>query len=405
MGTVRLNLGSGVGEHADAFKADGWTNIDRKMGTECYPLADVDDGTVDEIRASHVLEHFGHREVVTVLTHWVAKLKPGGIVRIAVPNFKWIAEQYLAGVPINTQGYTFGGQTDDDDFHAAGFDREALTEIMAAAGLSRITEWKSDTKDCSALECSLNLQGQKPLHDATKVERVHAVLCTPRYGPTLHARCNAAMVRLGIPLAMYQGCFWDQMLSEAMEDVLETGDYDFILTLDYDTVYGPDDVLELYRTMLAFPDIDALCSVQSKRGGEHILFGLEPGPDGKPRPIVYKSEFRGPVKRIRHGHFGLTMIRAATLAKLPRPWMNGTPDKDGRWRRLETTDGSSGLKVDPDITFWRAWEKAGFTLCLANRVVVGHLEEVVTWPDHEFKPVRQDVADYFKTGKPVGVQR
>ena len=64
---VKLNLGGG---HQ---KIPGYTNLDRKLGSEVYPL-DYEDGTVDEIRASHILEHFSHREAPEVLAREVAVL-------------------------------------------------------------------------------------------------------------------------------------------------------------------------------------------------------------------------------------------------------------------------------------------------------------------------------------------
>jgi len=53
MEPTRLNLGAGD------KPLDGYINLDRKTGQECFPLA-YDDGSVDVIRASHILEHFPH---------------------------------------------------------------------------------------------------------------------------------------------------------------------------------------------------------------------------------------------------------------------------------------------------------------------------------------------------------
>lgn len=151
---IKLNLGSGD------WSIPGYTAIDRKHGTEVYPLK-YDDGSVDEIRASHVLEHFDAHEVLSVVKHWVAKLKVGGILRIAVPDFKWIAKSYTEGQDINFPGYLMGGQTDDNDYHKSIFDKLILTSVMEAVGLSDIQEWQSEIQDCASLLVSLNLQGTK----------------------------------------------------------------------------------------------------------------------------------------------------------------------------------------------------------------------------------------------------
>ena len=81
MDSVRLNLGSG------RTPIPGWTNVDIKAGGSAYPLTQYADGSVDEIRASHILEHFSHHEVALVLREWVRVLKRGGKLYIAVPDF------------------------------------------------------------------------------------------------------------------------------------------------------------------------------------------------------------------------------------------------------------------------------------------------------------------------------
>jgi predicted SAM-dependent methyltransferase len=43
--------------------------------------------SVDEIYASHVLEHFSRWEYKNVLKRWFDILKPGGTLRLAVPDF------------------------------------------------------------------------------------------------------------------------------------------------------------------------------------------------------------------------------------------------------------------------------------------------------------------------------
>src|SRR5262247_2208869 len=55
--SIKLNLGGGL------RKIPGYQNIDRKLGTEVYPLREWADNSIDEIRASHILEHFPYREI------------------------------------------------------------------------------------------------------------------------------------------------------------------------------------------------------------------------------------------------------------------------------------------------------------------------------------------------------
>lgn len=388
---VRLNLGAGD------KPLEGFVDLDRKSGQEAYPL-DYAEESVDEIRASHVLEHFPYGKVIEVLKHWVSRLKPGGLLRVAVPNFQWIAKHYLDGEPIHVQGYTMGGQTDENDFHQAIFDRELLTEAMINVNLERIGPWVSEIEDCARLPVSLNLQGFKPTSAHPVTEKVCAILSCPRFGPTLHMRCTFnALGRARIPYSVMQGAYWHAVLSEVMETALTKDHIDFIITLDYDTVFDYQDVLELWRLIRAHDGADAVCALQSKRGGKNVLVGMTDA-DNMPRTRVYKAEFQQSLTQIQRGHFGLTIFRAESLRTQARPWMVPTPGTDGRWTQ------ESG-KVDADIDFWRRWREAGKTLYLANHVVVGHLEEVVSWPGLDLKPVYQGASDYADHGIPADVTR
>lgn len=174
---IRLNLGSGSAPLA------GYENLDRKTGQEVYPL-NYGDSTVDEVRASHILEHFGFREVPAVLREWVRVLKPGGVLKVAVPDFDWIVRQFARAqfpeVPdgVNplllvsmhtaegeqvypTESYLFGGQDDENDFHKIAFNEWKLSALMRAVGLEDIRRWKSEIDDCASLAVSLNLEGTK----------------------------------------------------------------------------------------------------------------------------------------------------------------------------------------------------------------------------------------------------
>ena len=154
---MKLNLGSG------SFPLDDYVNLDRKTGQDIYPLA-YPDNSVSEIYASHVLEHFSHQLTDKVLAEWVRVLEPGGILRIAVPDFRKIAQWYQEkrrDLPL--QSYLVGGQEDAEDYHKAVFDEARLRWCLTNAGLVDVKLWTSDAPDNSSFEVSLNLQGTKPL--------------------------------------------------------------------------------------------------------------------------------------------------------------------------------------------------------------------------------------------------
>ena len=384
---------------------DGYTAIDITNGQLAEDLQYAD-GTVDEIRASHILEHFSHKHSLDVMRHWVAKLKPGGRLRVAVPDFEQIAKRYLNGEPFDVQGYTMGSHANEHEHHGAIFDAETVREMFLTCGLERCGPWESEfPRDGASLTISLNLQAFKPMSDAKPNADYKpgegfdlvAVLSAPRYGPMLHVRCAlTALANAGVPYRVTQGAYWHQCITEAMEaQIAEKARY--ILTCDYDSIFCRDDVLELYRLMEAEPEADAICALESKRGSDHALFQI-PADDThaaqEGRQAVWAYKFDRHLTRLNCGHFGLTIFRASSLDELPRPWMTARPNEQGRW-----DDGHT----DHDIDFWQGWNRAGKTLFLASRVVIGHLEEVIGWPASDMRTIYQSVSDYVSTGVPKEV--
>jgi predicted SAM-dependent methyltransferase len=385
----RLNLGSG--DQA----LDGFTNLDGKSGDSLFPL-DVADGSIDEIRASHVLEHFSHRDVMAVLKHWVSKLVPGGLLKIAVPDFEKIARDYLDGKPVNVQGYVYGGHVDERDRHNCGFDTELLSEMMLDCGLERLHHWTSEIDDCAALPITLNVAGYKPSGAAKQCANTVAVLSAPRFGPVMHFRCaSTAFGRARVPYQIMGGAYWHQVMSEVLESQIADPEIRYVITCDYDTVFTYADVVELYRLMEADPAADAIFPLESKRGSDHALFGIL-GKDGKPIAGIGMYQLARNLLPVTHGHFGLTILRADSLRSFARPWMNSSPNAEGRWG-----DG----KKDADIDFWHRWVESGRTLFLAPRVVVGHLQEMITWPGRDLRPIYQLTKDYDADGMPQEARR
>ena len=387
---LRLNLGAG------RVDLPGFTNVDRKTGNEVYPLS-LPNESVEEIVASHVLEHFSHREIRAVLTDWVRVLKPGGKIRIAVPDTEEVARLYLAGAPVNIQGYLMGGHNDADDFHRCLFDKESLVEEMMSVGLERIGPWDAPASGCAAGPHSLNLQGFKPSGPEQKLSGVRAVMSVPRFGPLMHPRCaERAFFQLGIEARSTSSCYWAQQISNLMEDAIARPDCEFVLTMDFDTVFCAADVLELYRLLKAAPAVDAVFPMQSKRGCEEVLFSIAGKTPGTCRTNIASADLCRNLLPANSGHFGLTLFRADSLRKFPRPWMVPEANSAGLWR-----DGHR----DADIDFWKRFRAANFQAALAPKVVVGHLEEVVKWPGVDLKPVFQTTADYEETGIPAEVAR
>jgi predicted SAM-dependent methyltransferase len=388
-GEVKLNLGAGEQE------LEGFTAIDISAGESAYPLPQYADGSVAEIRASHILEHFSYRETLKVLREWVRVLKEGGRLRLAVPDFDYIIRQYEEGSTEPFEGYLMGGHADNRDVHLAIFNDQKLRELMSLAGLSEVKDWESGRKDCAALPVSLNLEGIKngvvpPMPLAPPELKVYAAMSVPRLGfMDNFFGVFQALVPLKIPLRRGTGAFWGQCLERCIGQCLEEG-AEAILALDYDTVFTPYDVDSLIKLMVAHPEADAIASLQASRTRDLPMMSMIDG-DGNRMGQVSKDTFHVDLARIHTAHFGCTLIRAEPLRSLPHPWFKGEPADDGTWGEDRTDD---------DIWFWRQWAAAGHSLYLANRVVVGHAELMIRWPGRDFRAIYQHPTEFWNDGKP-----
>jgi len=378
---MKLDLGAGP------VSPEGFTPLGNINGTAIYPLPYADN-SIDEIRASHVLEHFPHREIAKVIAEWVRALKPGGQLKIAVPDFGNVAERYVSGENINTLGYVMGGQIDEADFHKALFDEDSLKRALASAGLMLIRRWTSELPDdCAALPISLNLAATKPFQSEIGVS---AVMSVPRLGfMDNFFSAFEALPPLKVKLRRYSGAFWSQCIERVMEEALQDDNPDAILTLDYDSVFTRNDAGMLMQLMCCHPEIDAVAAIQSGRGRAVPLFTVKTA-EGNLRQMLIES-FADDLTKVSTAHFGLTLIRSDKLRALGKPWFVDVPDENGSW---------GPGRVDADINFWRKWEEAGNSLYIANRVPIGHLELQVLWPGRDLSTVTQPVTEWRQNGRP-----
>lgn len=382
---VRLNLGAGD------LPLDGYVPIDRKTGDEVFPL-NYPDESVYVVRASHVLEHLPRAQTIPALRDWARVLKPGGCCKIAVPDFDVIVRMHAAGQRGYEQ-YLMGGQVDDDDYHRTIWTENKLRMLMRNAGLRRVRRWVSEIKDCAALAVSLNLEGFKP--EPVDVQSVQVVMSRARYvlSSTFTCVVNACQ-KLGMKQQEASGPYWQQGLTNALEHAIADG-AEFVLVVDGDTVFDPDDVAELYRLIAGDPTIDAIAPIQMARGMPGPLATIA-GDDGKPLANIPAEWFDRDLLKCRSAHFGLTILRSESFAKMPKPWFVGIPAPDGGWG-----DG----RIDADVNFWLKWNDVGNSLYLAPLVCVGHVEEVVLHPSRQLTTIVQDAGEYRREGPPVEALR
>lgn len=99
-----LNVGCGRCYH------DDWTNIDLVASGPQVRQYDLrrglpyDDGSFDAVYHSHVLEHLTPEDAAGMLAECGRVLRPGGVLRVAVPDLEGIAKAYLGAIEAAQNG-------------------------------------------------------------------------------------------------------------------------------------------------------------------------------------------------------------------------------------------------------------------------------------------------------------
>ena len=140
-------------------RQEGYINIDVRWTFAVDIIADMEwcskkfHGKCQEVYISHVLEHFdspgkamrdSSNTVLGALNLINSMLVPGGIVRIAVPDFRALAELYIEGrFPLYPRllGRLMGEQDYRENQHACAFDREFLEDCLKYCNFGSIEEW------------------------------------------------------------------------------------------------------------------------------------------------------------------------------------------------------------------------------------------------------------------------
>ena len=128
----------------------GWKILNVQPGSgvdyigDCSDLSRIADGSVDEIYASHVLEHLGYAErLPRALAEMHRVLKKGGSAKISVPDLDVLCRLFIdprMGVleRILIMRMAFGGQTDPHDFHYVGLAFDILCNLLETAGFAKV---------------------------------------------------------------------------------------------------------------------------------------------------------------------------------------------------------------------------------------------------------------------------
>lgn len=150
METVKIDLGSGFSPK------DGYFNLDVRKVPKVNILAEARklpfrDNSIDELRASHIIEHFSYVEIREVLEEWHRTLKPNGRLKIRAPDLDFLCKAYVSGhhTPEEIIVFLFGAFTleackdghfndlgvyNKFDSHKAMYTQELLARVIQENG-------------------------------------------------------------------------------------------------------------------------------------------------------------------------------------------------------------------------------------------------------------------------------
>jgi len=93
---MKLNLGCGTLKFNDFVNIDHRKEVNPDKVEDVFTLPSFQSNSVDEIVASHVLEHACFDRTLEILERWKSLLIFRGILWIAVPNFELVYKDHLS---------------------------------------------------------------------------------------------------------------------------------------------------------------------------------------------------------------------------------------------------------------------------------------------------------------------
>jgi predicted SAM-dependent methyltransferase len=143
--SIKLNLGCGKRNFGE-----DWVHIDGSKYDHIHSHNIVnlpfEEESVDLIYASHVFEYFDREDAADVLKKWYGKLKKGGVLRLAVPDFEAYSNLYQRGT-LNLDkflGPLYGKwqmTKKETIYHKTVYDYKSLKTLLVNNNFSNVKLW------------------------------------------------------------------------------------------------------------------------------------------------------------------------------------------------------------------------------------------------------------------------
>ena len=137
--SIKLNLGCFYKKMYGFINIDARADVLPDVIDDMCKLEKFENNSVDLIYSCHSFEHLDREMGKKTLKRWYDVLKPGGILRLATPDFEKIAAHYLLYRDLKWLSHALNGsQYHEYDMHLMIYDEILLTEVLIEAGFKNI---------------------------------------------------------------------------------------------------------------------------------------------------------------------------------------------------------------------------------------------------------------------------
>jgi predicted SAM-dependent methyltransferase len=141
---LKLHLGCGKRRLPGFVHVDraNFPHIDFRSGVDRLDMFEND--AAELIYSSHVLEYFDRIEARRVLEEWKRVLCPGGVLRLAVPDFQALSEVYFLDHKVDLILGPLYGRMDVDGatiYHKTAYDFDSLQELLEQCGFQEVSRY------------------------------------------------------------------------------------------------------------------------------------------------------------------------------------------------------------------------------------------------------------------------
>ena len=144
---MKLNIGGET-------KKEGWTNFNVQKKPDVDIIGNINDlsqfenESIEEIYASHVIEHVDQKTIKSTFKGIFRTLKKGGKFYISVPDMDVLCHFFVSPlatkkIKFHTMMMIFGGQVDSYDYHYFGWNHEFMKDYLSEAGFLKIEKVNS----------------------------------------------------------------------------------------------------------------------------------------------------------------------------------------------------------------------------------------------------------------------